>query len=401
MKNADTPCHPKIFFFFSGAFVARENGAHWRAFSSLRFLLDSGFDVAVYSYRNDQIRPWQTSDEDLFAKVFPEASLYLDHQSQPLRLLAKIKKLVTGLLPGQASKIARLTLPGCSPAYHKLLKDGYVTPYINYATSALDINGIHLTDTIIDTHDILFVQLAKRSKHRIFAMRVVHKFRTEMSLLENSALAISIATADANLFRLCLNDHPVLFIANFPNVTLEKMRVPNAPNGRLLFVGSDNPFNVEGLVGFLNANQSLVELFGLDVAGKVSLHPALKAFDGLIPNLRLLGFVDNLDALYASVRAVISPVDGTGIKIKVLEALAAGVPVFASEHTIQGLPIGHEGCVFPIDGTMAEVLVDIPRLEQASVIARRWFDGLSETPDLKILVSELRRLTARSLIDKL
>ena len=67
------------------------------------------------------------------------------------------------------------------------------------------------------------------------------------------------------------------------------------------------------------------------------------------PNVRLLGYVDDISDLYSRCRVAISPIDGTGLKIKVIEALAAGKPVFGSRHTIAGLPLGYQHCVFPVE----------------------------------------------------
>jgi glycosyltransferase involved in cell wall biosynthesis len=60
-----------------------------------------------------------------------------------------------------------------------------------------------------------------------------------------------------------------------------------------------------------------------------------------------LGWVDDLDAVLLSAAALISPLRiGSGIKIKVLEALARGLPVVATPHGVLGLDVGPEdGCL--------------------------------------------------------
>jgi len=51
----------------------------------------------------------------------------------------------------------------------------------------------------------------------------------------------------------------------------------------------------------------------------------------------VLGPVDDLDAFYASVDAVVVPIwHGGGIKVKAVEALAHGVPVFVTDHVREG-----------------------------------------------------------------
>ncbi len=61
------------------------------------------------------------------------------------------------------------------------------------------------------------------------------------------------------------------------------------------------------------------------------------------PRIRAHGFVDDLDELYRRCRLFVAPLTvGGGIKIKILEALAHGVPVVTT-------PIGAEGILDDAD----------------------------------------------------
>lgn len=392
----------RILFFFNGSFVNREDGAQWRACSALRFLIRQGFEVAVYSYRNYPVRPWHDADIARFAADFPQATLHLEDQSRTMKLVAKARKFASGLFPAFTPWLMRLSLPGLTPVYRRLCDTGIGAAFVNYATGTLDLNGIDPDATIVDTHDLLFVQFGKRTGRRVFTARVVQKFRSEMSLLAACGGTIGIASADTALFRLCLGDAHVLFVPDFATMSGDMAggagRVKrDASQGRLLFVGSDNPFNVAGLMHFMATQSAIVERFGLDVAGKVSRHPGVTSAAQRLSGVCLMGYVEDLAGLYGGARAVISPVDGTGIKIKVLEALAAGVPVFGSAHSIQGLPPGHEACVFPIDDAMSPLLDDPARLAAASDAARSWSIGLGDNPDLAALTTMLRCVAGTSL----
>ncbi|MDZ7283003.1 glycosyltransferase family 4 protein [Sphingomonas sanguinis] len=396
MDQPESPNSKKtILFFFNGSFVNCENGAQWRAYSSLSYLVRQGFSVRVYSYSNYKVRPWHQADIAAFANHFPKATLHLERCSRGLAILAKAKKFLSGLLPTWTPWLMRMSMPGLTPIYDQLRAAGIDAVFVNYTTGTLDLNGLEPGRVIVDTHDLLFVQFAKRTGRSIFAGRVIQKFRSETSLLTACAATIGIANADTALFRLCLGDKPILFIPDFGTIRVAQTRSNQASIGRLLFVGSDNPFNVEGLAHFLATWSDLVEQIGLDVAGKVSRHPDVVSATTSISNIRLLGYVDDLGALYANARAVISPVDGTGIKIKVLEALAAGVPVFGSAHTLQGLPPDHDGCVFPIDEVMPALLGDPERLKHASQAAYAWSSSLAVSSGLTDLAVMLHHLTTR------
>lgn len=393
-----------LVFFFNACFVRRDTGLHWRTFSLLRHLVDAGFPVVVYCYANHPLYPWTAEDEELFATHFPGIRLVLETRPEAARVLSRFKKLATGLMPGFVRRIAAIGPASLTPRLAQLRREyPHAVVVTCHATSLLDLNGADLPRCVVDANDIHFVQVSKRFGWPIYGLRVLEKFRCEMSLLGDVAGIISLAAADTGLLRLCLGDRPVLFVADFGAPVADVAR--HAPEGRapdaigaprrLLFVGSDNPFNVDGISDFLSRHRDIIARYGLDVAGKVSLDGKVIAAACEVPGVRLLGFVDDLSGAYDRALAVISPVDGTGIKIKVLEALAAGVPVFGSDHTIQGLPAGHEDCVFRIDAAMPAILDDPARLDRAREAAIAWSASLSENPDLAALDALLHRLIAK------
>lgn len=74
----------------------------------------------------------------------------------------------------------------------------------------------------------------------------------------------------------------------------------------------------------------------LRVAGRAT--DAQRAEYGATPGFRMLGFVDDLDALYASAAAVVAPLwVGAGVKFKVVEALVRGVPVVGTAVAFEGI----------------------------------------------------------------
>lgn len=57
-----------------------------------------------------------------------------------------------------------------------------------------------------------------------------------------------------------------------------------------------------------------------------------------LPNVEYLGFVDNPYEIITNSRAVISPIfSGAGVKVKVVEALACGVPVIGNKLAFEGI----------------------------------------------------------------
>ncbi len=85
---------------------------------------------------------------------------------------------------------------------------------------------------------------------------------------------------------------------------------------------------------------------------------------GSSPGIVLLDYVDDLTAELAEARAFVAPIQpGTGIKTKVLEAMAAGLPVISTSHGVQGFPaVDGEHCIIANDGPeMARAIEQLRR----------------------------------------
>lgn len=83
----------------------------------------------------------------------------------------------------------------------------------------------------------------------------------------------------------------------------------------------------------------------LTVAGRGADPALLKQLQDA-PALHYLGFVENVDALYAGAKVFIAPLlDGSGIKIKIINSLARGIPVVTTTAGVEGFPPGFDDFV--------------------------------------------------------
>jgi polysaccharide biosynthesis protein PslH len=118
--------------------------------------------------------------------------------------------------------------------------------------------------------------------------------------------------------------------------------LPDPGGTRMLFVGSSNPYNVQGLEWFLEGVFPRIRKKMPDVefaiAGPVG--------DGRNwPNGTLvLGRQDSIVKAYAEATLVINPVQfGTGLAIKTIEALSYGKPIVATPAGSRGLEVDFHG----------------------------------------------------------
>ena len=170
---------------------------------------------------------------------------------------------------------------------------------------------------------------------------------------------------------------------------------------RFGFYGSAHPFNVHGLKALIAALEedaarwSPVELV---IAGDVGR--ALTANErSMVVDL---GYVDSPDDFYCAVDVVVSPLDhGSGLKIKVVEAICRGVPLIVTEHSAIGSGIDRRLVVrdaAALAKAMAHVAVRRPSLDDIRDAVRVSQQSLASTVEagtsrLLGLVNAKRRRT--------
>lgn len=114
------------------------------------------------------------------------------------------------------------------------------------------------------------------------------------------------------------------------------------PPHDILFIGSDNPHNKKGLTWFFeNVVPLLDTTYRILIVGKISKYVNTR------DNVTCLSFVEDLGGVYGKSRISICPLlGGTGMKIKVVEALSFGLPVVTTSRGVSGFPCKIEnGCM--------------------------------------------------------
>ena len=195
----------------------------------------------------------------------------------------------------------------------------------------------------------------------------------EARLLRRAGIIIAIQAEEAAAARRMAPRAAVLVAP----MAARPVAAPQPGQGAgLLFVGSATPPNIDAMRWFLaEAWPALRQRhpdLRLCVAGQVGT--ALAA-QGTWPGVALLGRVADLAPLYARADIVISPLRaGSGLKIKLVEALAAGKAIIASPATLQGVEATTRDAVMVAE-TAAEFLAAIDLLlrdgDQRAVLAGR------------------------------
>jgi glycosyltransferase involved in cell wall biosynthesis len=161
----------------------------------------------------------------------------------------------------------------------------------------------------------------------------------EKTILEHADVAIALSIEDQSaLANVCADPPPFVLL---PNVH-PALEPPTGPTGRagLLFVGGyEHDPNVDGAAWFV------IEVLPLIVSEVGEVHVTLagsKPTDEVLAlrsdSIAVPGWLEDLGPLYDQARVAIAPLRfGAGVKGKVGEALARGVPMVATTVGAEGM----------------------------------------------------------------
>jgi glycosyltransferase involved in cell wall biosynthesis len=244
---------------------------------------------------------------------------------------------------------------------------------------------------VLDTHD------AFADRHRPYLARGISDFWISLRAADENAgfrradLVLAIQDEEAQRFRRQLAADADAS-GRGPQVAVVSHLMPQPPvavdagvDGKALFVASDNATNrhaVDGLVrDVLPRVVREIPHFDLRVAGSISAHVAAS------PNITRLGWIDDVHEAYAQAPLSVNPLQvGTGINIKLLEAMAAGVPTVSTATGARGLPESFRAGVVTVpDHDPAAFAAQVVRLARSAEArravgraafedARRWND---------------------------
>ena len=359
---------------FVGNPMLNTDGNLVRIRNVLQFLVESDFNVTFYSFVGGSVWPWSANDEIDFRARFPTVSLVRDRRNFWLSLVQHLKSKLTALAPTLTAKIVAVTVPGLTPEWSRLRAEYPDAVFLlNYAMNATQLNGVDLSRACIETHDLWFRALALSRGQPIWHWYIARCMRRELSILDAARVVLSISRTEHTVFETLLQSSKIYYLP--PN--FKPQNEPKSSKAKeidLLFLGSGNNKNIRGINGFLEMYRTWKLKPTLAIAGNVSSHVQVHPVSN--SSVSILGHVESLPWLYEGVRAVICPVGGTGVNIKIFEALAHGKPAFATRAAIAALPKGSEECVFPLSETcIREVLADPGKLRAASTAALKYVDS--------------------------
>lgn len=216
--------------------------------------------------------------------------------------------------------------------------DYIIISYAYWAGLLIDNPYVKKAKLCIDTHDFLTSQFQD-----LKGFNLGKYFQKEMEILANFDKIFVISPEENYLFSQFVKKEVITLshiIENKLSKNLDDKKYD------LIYVASNNSHNIAGANWFFKEVYPLLNKeINILIIGKICSHfPDLE-------NVTKLLFVDDLDEYYSTSKVAICPMlTGTGLKIKVIEALSFGLPVVCNYRGVDGLSNkNNNGCLVTND----------------------------------------------------
>ena len=358
----------KMLMVYPNNFLQGAMGTNNRVMQLVRIFKGEGYSIDYFSYINFSPDVSFENFEERNAEEKLIDNLYLyDFSSQQTKGTGALKKIKVRLdrMCGKVEKEMLLDWApeGARDKFKNILtKKQYDVIIIFYTYLANLLKGIQTTaKKVYFMEDSMFLQQYSWQKDGSTSIRLGKLMDEEIQRIKYFDKIFCISN-DEKIFYEKICDRKMFF---FPHLLPDEFKrtVKPVENRRwdLFFIGFDNPFNVEGMKWFFEEVYPLLpKTIRILLVGTATKH-----MEDAYENVDKILFVPDLNEIFEEVKISICPMfHGTGMKIKVVEAMAKGLPVVCNERGVDGLP----------DKTKSGCLVTDDKYEFADYIMKLLID---------------------------
>lgn len=319
--------------------LRRDAGNKIRALQLLGYFASRSSDLEVDFVSEWSWGQWDQSQIVRFEQQFPSIAIHVFNRKASKRnilhyfftykLIDYVRKhkwlLCSAQIPDRSTHILE-------KHFNRLLSkkkyDDIIISYVEWAGLIKRIAGTEHARLIVDTHDFITVQQKDRKRFNLGKA-----FAEEMALIRRFHESWSVSTDELYVFSQFAENT----IHRFIPAMFEQPEdiVSDHCNFDILYISSENPHNRKGAEWFFQKVYPLIsDALSILVIGKI-----VDYIPNGLPNVIKHRFVADVAPFYQQSRIVICPMlSGSGVKIKVVEALSFGRPVVSTWRGIDGLP---------------------------------------------------------------
>ncbi|MDE6988554.1 MAG: glycosyltransferase family 4 protein, partial [Bacteroides acidifaciens] len=315
-------------------------GTNIRVYFLAKELRSLGYEIDLYAFRNF-LSIYDDFDEmNCHEKLVNSLYLYDYRETVLFRKRHKIHRYISQVLHNE--ELENWVTPSMVKQFNEItssIEYDYIIMFYAYTAELISPGNYRGSSSkIYFMEDLLSVAhfVSGRSKY------IGGLLDSEIKRISYFDKIVCISSDEKILFEKLLPNKQFYFL---PHLISKKNVTGKLVNKvmKVLFIGYDNEYNIEGMRWFFeNVYSHILVDIELIVVGKVT-----KYIDGSYPNLRKIEYVENLRELYLNVDMVICPLqNGTGMKIKVVEAMSYGIPIVCTSRGVDGLPDkNRNGCL--------------------------------------------------------
>jgi len=330
----------KILLFFPENPLKKDSGNKTRVVELLKYFKQKAFEV---DFVGPQYKDFQPENLRALEETGWVKKAHLIHRkpqkTNPLQYLFSFK--IPSMLY-KKSKVMNFVTYNFSKEFDEILKqnsyDYILISYVGWAELIKNNPLVKNAKTIIDTHDFATVQAKNDKKFDLGKF-----FAKEIEMLDLFDETWAISPDEAFVFGQFSKSNVRLIPFVIEN-HFEKRSI--CPKWDLIYVASNNVHNAQSAAWFFNKVYPLLPTsLNICVIGKISQ---------IVPdaaNITKHEFVADLTDFYADSKIAICPMlSGSGVKIKVIEALSFGIPVVCNTRGVDGLASKSDnGCLVTDD----------------------------------------------------
>lgn len=344
----------KVILYFNQNPYPGKTGTHKRCLAIIDAFQQLGYQITFLSHAEYGPYFWDQESRQYFDRKNVEVVLY--HSSPTDRAFVAqaqlnnqdVLNLECHCPPGLAGLFKKI---------YELLKPDVVFIFYVYSSGLLQAIDASDCTTIVDSIDLVSLSSVLQQKllpvlgpppyepWSVNPLVVNESFFSQLSLTPSN---LEFSLYDLFKYTIAISQQEAEMISKNTNKTVVEhipvtSSIPSTTNsymGNPVFVAADNPFNIQAYLYLASrVMPALLQLYPqceIQVVGEIA--KKLIPSDGI--NLR--GFVSDLSELYATACCAACPIiGGTGMSVKVLEAMAHGVPVVVLRNSTQESLIRH------------------------------------------------------------
>lgn len=203
--------------------------------------------------------------------------------------------------------------------------DFIIISYAYWSSLLKDCKHIKSAKLIIDTHDFLTSQFQNNKEFQLGKY-----FEKEIEILNKFDKVLVISNEEKFVFSQFI-DKEVSIVTHALKENFNDQQTSKKYD--IVYVASNNDHNIKSANWFFNnVYPKLDKDLKICVVGRITRH----CIDS--ENIHKIEFIEDLEVIYKDSKIAICPMlTGTGLKIKVVEAMSYGIPIVCNERGVDGL----------------------------------------------------------------